>query len=79
MASNLEQKSDENLVNFFKEELKMIDLGEKASTFFTSSVRKKLIKKGILKTMPSYPSLHSLGRKTIITEMTRNLISQTGK
>ena len=79
MVLNLEQLSNENLVNFYKEELKMIDLGESASTFFTSSVRKKLIKKGILKTIPSYPSLSSLGRKTIITDLTRTLISQTGK
>ena len=79
MVLNLEQISNENLVNFYKEELKMIGLGEKTSTFFTSSVRKKLIKKGILKTIPSYPSLSKLGRKTIITEMTRTLISQTGK
>ena len=79
MILNLEQLSNENLVNFYKEELKMIDLGESASTFFTSSVRKKLIKKGILKTIPSYPSLSSLGRNTIITDLTRTLISQTGK
>ena len=77
MVLNLEQMSNENLVNFYKEELKMIDLGESASTFFTSSMRKKLIKKGILKTIPSYPYLASLGRKTIITDLTRTLISQT--
>jgi hypothetical protein len=79
MVLNLEQLSDENLVNFYKEELQMIGLGEKASTFFTSSVRKKLIKKGILETIPSYPSLSKLGRKTIITDLTRTIISQTGK
>ncbi len=77
MELNLEQLSDENLVNFYKRELNLIDLGEPASTFFTSSVRKNLIKKGILKTVPSYPLQSSLGRKTIITEMTRNLISKT--
>ena len=79
MVLNLEQLSNENLVNFYKKELKMIDLGESASTFFTSNMRKKLIKKGILKTIPSYPYLASLGRKTIITDLTRTLISQTGQ
>ena len=79
MVLDLERLSDENLVNFYKEELKMIDLGESASAFFTSSMRKKLIKKGILKTIPSYPYLSSLGRKTIITDLTRTLISQTGQ
>ena len=79
MILNLEQISNENLVNFYKEELKMIDLGASASTFFTSSMRKKLIKKGILKTIPSYPYLASLGRKTILTDLTRTLISQTGQ
>ena len=79
MVLNLEQMSNENLVNFYKEELKRIDLGESASAFFTSSMRKKLIKKGILKTIPSYPLLSSLGRKTIITDLTRTLISQTGQ
>ena len=76
MVLNLEQKSNENLVNFYKEELQMIDLGKSASTFFSASAIKGLIKKGILKTIPSYPYLSSLGRKTIITKMTRTLISQ---
>ena len=75
MVLNFEQLSDENLVNFYKKELKMIDLGEPASAFFTPSMRKKLTKKGIIKTIPSYPLLSSLGRKTVITDMTRTLIS----
>ena len=68
MVLNLEQISDENLVNFYKEEFKKIDLGEPASTFFTPSVRKRLLKKGILK------RVHH--RITTISDMTRILISQ---
>ena len=76
MVLNLEQLSNENLVNFYKEELKMIGLGEPASAFFTSSMRKKLLKKGILTTIPSYPLVSSPGRKTTISNRTRTLISQ---
>ena len=68
MELNLEQISDENLVNFYKEELHMIDLGEPVSTFFTPSVRKRLLKKGILKR--AHP------RITTISDWTRAIISQ---
>jgi len=74
MASNLEQLSNENLVNFYKKELKMIDLGKSASNFFTSSARRRLIKKGILKR-----SKQSKEWVTTISDMTRTLISQAGQ
>ena len=73
MVLDLEQKSDENLVDFYREEFKMIDLGEPASTFFTQSVRRQLIKKGILKRSARAKWI------TTITDMTRTLISQTGQ
>ena len=73
MVLNLEQLSDENLVNFYKKELQMIGLGEPASDFFTSSMRKKLIKKGILKRSARAKWI------TTISDMTRTLISQTGQ
>ena len=65
---NLEKLSDENLVKFYKEELQMINLGEPVTTVFNYSVRRTLIKKGILK--------WSRGHGTTITDMTRALISQ---
>lgn len=48
MVLNLEQISNENLVNFYRDELQMIGMGEPSSTFFTANVMKNLLKKGIL-------------------------------
>ena len=69
MASNFEQISNENLVNFYREEFTRIDSGESPSAFFTSSMRKRLLKKGILKRK----SAHVI----TISALTRAIISQT--
>ena len=72
MVLNLEQLSIENLINFYKKELKMIDLGKKkASTLFSDNMRRRLIKKGILKR-----SKMSKEWITTISDSTRTLISQ---
>ncbi len=79
MVLNLDQISNENLVNFYKKELKMIDLGEPASTFFSESARGRLIKKGILKRSQAPVQSRVNGRNTwitTITDMARTLISQ---
>ncbi len=79
MVINFEQLSDENLVDFYKEELKMIDLGKPASTFFTESERRRLIKKGILKRSRAHVQSHMHTRNiwiTTISDMARTLISQ---
>ncbi len=75
MVLNLEQLSDENLVNFYKEELKMIDLGEPVSTFFSRSAYTKLLKKGILKRSRKPPPARSKIWIITISDMTRTLIS----
>jgi len=75
MVLNLEQLSNENLVNFYREELKMINLGEPVSTFFSANTIRGLIRKGILKTThPSPPR-----RRITISDSTRTLISQAGR
>ena len=79
MVSNFEQISDENLVDFYKKELKMIDLGKPASTFFSESERRRLIKKGILKRSRANVKSRVHARNiwiTTITDMARTLISQ---
>ena len=43
MILNLEQLSNENLVNFYKKELKMIDLGEPARAVLSCSFQTKHI------------------------------------
>jgi hypothetical protein len=79
MVLNFEQLSDENLVNFYKKELKMIDLGEPASTFFSESERRRLIKKGILRRSRARVKSRMHARSiwiTTISDMARTLISQ---
>ncbi len=80
MVVNFEQLSDENLVDFYKEELKMIDLGKPASTFFSESERRRLIKKGILRRSRANVQSRVHARSNIwittISDMTRTLISQ---
>jgi len=79
-VNNLERLSTENLINFYKKELKMIDLGEPASTFFSESARRRLMKKGILIRSRAHVQSRVHGRNiwiTTITDMTRTLISQT--
>ncbi len=76
MILNLEQLSNENLVYFYKDEFQMIDLGEPASTFFSASTIKGLIKKGILKTTRAGVRAGSRTWITTITDMTRTLISK---
>ncbi len=80
MALNFEQLSNENLVNFYKKELKMIDLGKPASTFFSESERRRLIKKGILRRSRANVQSRVHARSNIwittITDMTRTLIYQ---
>ncbi len=71
MVLNLEQLSNENLVNFYKKELKMIGLGKPASNFFSTNARRRLLKKGILKRSAREKWI------TTITDMTRTLIDQT--
>ncbi len=83
MVLNLEQLSNENLVNFYKKEFKMIDLGKPASTFFSSSARRRLIKKGILSRTRARVDKGADARSNIwittISDMTRTLISQAGE
>ena len=73
---NLEQISNENLVNFYKREFKLIGLGEPASTFFTQSVRRRLIKKGMLSRSRARVDKGPNAWITTISDMTRTLISQ---
>ena len=72
MVLNLEQLSNENLVNFYKKELKMIDLGEPARSFFSQHKMRGLIEKGILRKTRE----HARARTWLITltDMTRTLI-----
>ena len=76
MALKLEQISNENLVNFYKKELKMIDLGEPASTFFSRSAYTRLLKKGILRRSRRPPPTRSKIWIITISDMTRTLISR---
>jgi hypothetical protein len=73
MVLNLEQISNENLVNFYKKELMMIGMGKPASVFFSTNVVKNLLKKGILRRTRKH--VQSKIWITTISDMTKNLIS----
>ena len=72
----LEQRSAENLVWFYQEELIKIDSGEKASSLLPTAVRRRLISLGILRLGVGLPCsfvLTSKGRK-ILADVTKDRI-----
>lgn len=73
MVLNLEQISNENVVNFYKKELTMIGMGKPASVFFSTNVVKNLLKKGILRRTRKH--VRSKIWITTISDMTKNLLS----
>jgi len=70
MNLNLEELSDSKLINFYLEELKMIDVGQRAKVILPPSVRRRLIKRGFLKKI--YDN-HG-GAEIVLSELTRKII-----
>lgn len=70
MNLNLEELSDSKMINFYLEELKMIDTGQRAKVVLPPSVRKKLFRGGFLKTI--YDN-HG-GVEIVLSELTKKII-----
>jgi hypothetical protein len=48
MNLNLEELSDKKMISFYLEELKMIDIGQRAKAILPTSVRRRMIRRGFL-------------------------------
>lgn len=70
MKFNLEELSDSKMINFYLEELKMIDIGKRAKVILPTSVRRKLIKRGFLKKIYNNHG----GAEIVLSELTRKII-----
>ena len=76
MNLKLEELSDSKLIDFYLEELRMIDFGQRAKVILPRSVRKKLVRGGFLKKI--YNKEHG-GIEIILSELTRKLIYNIDK
>lgn len=71
MNLNLEELSDKKMISFYLEELKMIDVGQRAKVTLPTSVRRKLIKGGFLKTIYNKQG----GAEIVLSELTKKTLS----